>query len=663
VYDSVRFGKRTIVIDTRHSGSDNVAALYADLKRAFTLAGISVIDALPATVSAKIAMIILPAPKLYFTKAESDTLKALAANGTTIVALGSVTDHSTEVLKALFTSMQAALEFRTDSIATVQGGVIAVKAPSAATVSYLAHATTLMFTSGTGLKAPANTADALFSAHGITFSGTAAGTRDTAILAGVARIGKGKIVAFGDTRFWANSAAGSMATGLWAADNFACALSMAGTIEDTASALETTAGVYSLFSVPYSYQDRSVNTVINNLGNSNPFAWRLYEWDGAAQGYVEYTVPPFSTIERGQGYWFIAKDAKTLTFGAADYTVLPEPFTFTLKPGWNLIGDPFPFAVAWFQKPKPASVDEWVWAYNSTEPWQEYVLYPYSGYFVYNDSSADVRVTLQPVPFSPPPGEGRMEKHQSVFAAGEWSVCASVTDGVVSDRENYFGMLKSASAAIDKNDLTEPPPSPGRHVALSFARNGRELAGDYRPVSQDGAVWECTVSASAAQAKLTLRFEQRAQLPAGFGIYVMDIAAETITDCTQSASYEIVLGTNETARTLRILAGDQKFIDQHRDGIPLTPLSYGLEQNYPNPWNPATTIRYTVAHSGMVVLDIFNVLGQKIKTLVNRQQALGVYTEQWNGRDDSGVEVPSGVYIYRLTTSAFVQSKRMVLVR
>ena len=152
-------------------------------------------------------------------------------------------------------------------------------------------------------------------------------------------------------------------------------------------------------------------------------------------------------------------------------------------------------------------------------------------------------------------------------------------------------------------------------------------------------------------------------LPAGYGVYILDRGAERIADCTQASAYECTFETNESSRAFRILVGEQKFIEQHTDGIPMTPLVYGLEQNFPNPWNPSTTIRYTVARSGMVELDVFTVLGQKIKTLVQRQQALGVYAEQWDGKDDSGMEVSSGVYFYRLTTPAYVQSKRMVLVR
>lgn len=96
------------------------------------------------------------------------------------------------------------------------------------------------------------------------------------------------------------------------------------------------------------------------------------------------------------------------------------------------------------------------------------------------------------------------------------------------------------------------------------------------------------------------------------------------------------------------------------DGLPH---GFALDQNYPNPFNPQTIIKFSLAKRDDVRLDVYNLLGRKVRTLVEDQLAAGSYSSEWDGRDGNGAEVASGVYLYRLTTSAFSESKRMVLIK
>jgi PKD repeat protein/putative intracellular protease/amidase len=91
------------------------------------------------------------------------------------------------------------------------------------------------------------------------------------------------------------------------------------------------------------------------------------------------------------------------------------------------------------------------------------------------------------------------------------------------------------------------------------------------------------------------------------------------------------------------------------------PAKYGLSQNYPNPFNPKTSIEYSAAGEGRICVKVFNVLGQEVRTLVNRHHAPGNYRTIWNGRDSAGQEMPSGIYYYQLTTDHFRETKRMLL--
>ncbi len=93
------------------------------------------------------------------------------------------------------------------------------------------------------------------------------------------------------------------------------------------------------------------------------------------------------------------------------------------------------------------------------------------------------------------------------------------------------------------------------------------------------------------------------------------------------------------------------------------PVTFALEQNYPNPFNPETTIRYQLPIASEVKLQIYNLLGQRIVTLVDNQQPAGFYSVQWGGKDKQGYPVASGVYLYSIKAENFVQVRKLILVK
>lgn len=93
------------------------------------------------------------------------------------------------------------------------------------------------------------------------------------------------------------------------------------------------------------------------------------------------------------------------------------------------------------------------------------------------------------------------------------------------------------------------------------------------------------------------------------------------------------------------------------------PRSFNLSQNYPNPFNPSTTIRYDLSKTSKVILKIYNILGQQVRTLVNERQPAGEKSVEWVGRDRFGELVGSGIYIYQIKAGNFLMSRKMVLLR
>jgi hypothetical protein len=93
------------------------------------------------------------------------------------------------------------------------------------------------------------------------------------------------------------------------------------------------------------------------------------------------------------------------------------------------------------------------------------------------------------------------------------------------------------------------------------------------------------------------------------------------------------------------------------------PTRYSLAQNYPNPFNPVTTIKYSLPERSRVILDVFNILGQKVLSLVDREEPAGTYTVTWDGSDAAGNSVATGVYLYRLRAGDYVETKKMLLLK
>jgi hypothetical protein len=97
------------------------------------------------------------------------------------------------------------------------------------------------------------------------------------------------------------------------------------------------------------------------------------------------------------------------------------------------------------------------------------------------------------------------------------------------------------------------------------------------------------------------------------------------------------------------------------------PRSFHLAQNYPNPFNPVTTIQYAVGGKRgrpvPVTLKVYNVMGQLVRTLVDEEKVAGSYLVSWDGRDDSGRQLSSGVYLYRLRIEDLRVTNRMLLLR
>ena len=97
--------------------------------------------------------------------------------------------------------------------------------------------------------------------------------------------------------------------------------------------------------------------------------------------------------------------------------------------------------------------------------------------------------------------------------------------------------------------------------------------------------------------------------------------------------------------------------------VPGVPQQFILHNNYPNPFNPATTIAFQLPTATDVMVKIYNMLGREVKVLISKRFDAGTYSVLWDGLDSQGKQVASGVYLYRIETKGFSQTRKLLLLK
>ena len=110
-----------------------------------------------------------------------------------------------------------------------------------------------------------------------------------------------------------------------------------------------------------------------------------------------------------------------------------------------------------------------------------------------------------------------------------------------------------------------------------------------------------------------------------------------------------------------LLTGDQ--VESENAGAVELPYTYAVYQNYPNPFNPVTEIKYQLPEQAHVQMQVFNLQGQLVKTLVDQSMEAGYHTVRWNGMNQAGYKVSTGVYFYKINAGSFTETKKMILIK
>ncbi len=144
-----------------------------------------------------------------------------------------------------------------------------------------------------------------------------------------------------------------------------------------------------------------------------------------------------------------------------------------------------------------------------------------------------------------------------------------------------------------------------------------------------------------------------ANIPSG----PVDLLAIPLENACTLTNLEVV---DDKGRVMKAIYGQTGISDQPAHELPK---SFALLPNYPNPFNPETYIEYALPSDCQVTLAIYNILGQRVKTLINEYQSAGLKSIRWDGKDDSGNRVSAGIYFYSIKADNFTQAKKMILLK
>ena len=186
---------------------------------------------------------------------------------------------------------------------------------------------------------------------------------------------------------------------------------------------------------------------------------------------------------------------------------------------------------------------------------------------------------------------------------------------------------------------------------------------DIRDIDELNGVWNLKLDAHKDEKNIFLSGTLKGVVPEELSIAIIDIPERKVIFDFLDNGIQVIKNST-VAYDLKIVAGQYDYVERMTEEILANiPSVFSLSQNYPNPFNPITKMNYNLPMRSKVNISIYNVLGQEIKTLVNEVQEYGYHSILWNGKDNFGRDMASGVYFTRMASKGFTQTKKMLLVK
>jgi hypothetical protein len=393
--------------------------------------------------------------------------------------------------------------------------------------------------------------------------------------------------------------------------------------------------------------------------------WELYRDNGLPSDYlVRFNGDPGFRFTMGRAFWLVHRGPWSVS-GTVPVAPLNsrQEAEVPLQAGWNLITNPFTSPIAWSQVQVLNLISEPLYSFDGGfAPVTS--LEPYKGYYFFNATGRTVLCV--PSPGDTPPTTGMRSEEPGV--AEGWKVSVSIHVGSHTDHLAWFGCSPGARDGLDPLDWRKPRGiSPAAEVYFDrplWDSLYRVFASDIRSAVGNGTVWTFSARSVSGIMQPLLRhpvqltFDGVDRIPAGYAVHLIDDSRLAHVDLRADSVYRVVPFPGN--REFRIVVGTDAYVQEILRAIPV-PQEFVLENNYPNPFNPSTTIPLAVPRGAGLEVSVFDLLGRKVKVLFAGNLGSGRYPIAWDGTDEHGRGVASGPYFVRLVTTDGIHAVRRML--
>lgn len=432
---------------------------------------------------------------------------------------------------------------------------------------------------------------------------------------------------------------------------------------------------YRLISIPIQI-DETKSSVFDILSNSLKFQkydeydWRCVDYHfferEKQSRFVYLDDPEFSDFSPGKSFFLIIK--KNWQYNQIvcphGYTVRTDTIynQIALNKGWNLIADPFNFPIPLrnLYLSVSGSIDsirkyigKWDWETASIEPWTGYGIYAEMPETLF--INPDLRQSFLPT---------ALKKEQSYH----WSISIMANCQEACDDDNIMAISASSSIDYDYLDKPEPPPI-GEYIMLTFPhpewkKAATYFAVDVQPPNSKGNVWNFSVYTNIRNSDVKLNFKNLESVPDNFQVMLICEHFDYIQDLRRNAQFVLNSTTANKSYKFKLAVGDPDFVRENKVNTDFLPKDFIIMGNSPNPFNGATNICYELPDEDKITIYIYNVLGERIKTLKKDENHMaGKYFIGWDGTNEAGQPTGSGIYFCKFISYYQSKTLKMVLIR
>ena len=410
---------------------------------------------------------------------------------------------------------------------------------------------------------------------------------------------------------------------------------------------------YRLFGIP----GNSGMSIAGLLKGTPGRDWQAFTDNGDSTNFLlKYDASGNFNLVTGKAFWLIYNGQMKIDTSVYS-SVLDSigQIGIELHHGWNIITDPFSVDVPWDSVQSINGVNTGpIWGYNNGFNTSS-TLAQFQGYYYFNPDSAKVlKIPYMEVQSRP----GHVVGTVRTFSVNStWTLRLTLSTGGLVDSSAWFGVSALATNGFNTLDARKPE-GPGLEPSVYFDHpewdpGNREFASEMRPAFGDSSEWTLAVNGIPGT-EATLSFNGLQELPETFSAYLYNPTTGSWTDMRSTPVFTFV--PESRTSTFTILVGRSDLVS----GLLSVsePNEFRLDRNYPNPFNPTTVIGYHLPAQMKVSMTVYNVIGQRVTTLVDGVEGPGEHSVQFDGS-----RFASGVYFYRLIAGGRVFTGKMALVK